>query len=245
MGMIAYKKQSCVTGKLLKSLLNVKKKVSNRRTRTDFFLRWGNSDSFPVRTRLELNTREAVLNTTNKLKMITILKDSGIPVPEFSTDQSLITGDVYIRNRLGVTRFGSDFSPWTDLYFSKPIENKKREYRIHVFNSKIIAMYEKVPHDQENQPRLFKSHNCKFKLVNPEICRVDSVGQQLVIDAVNNLGLLFGGVDLIYTYDNNKPESERKGFVITEVNSAPGLNNVNAQRWIQVIKEYINDNISN
>lgn len=228
--MIAYKSQSCVTGKLLRQALNVPRKKTQRLARLDYFLRWGNSDSFPVRAKVELNTSQAVANATNKLRMLQLLKAAEIPVPEFFTEGTPST-EVYIRDRMGVTRFGGDFSPSADSYFTLPIENKRREYRVHVFNGEIISIYEKIPREQGELPKLFKSHNCKFSRVNPENSRCDAVGQKIAIDAVNALGLLFGGVDLMRTRDGK--------FFVSEVNSAPGLNSSNVQRWVEKINQYV------
>ena len=228
--MIAYKSQSCVTGKLLRQALSVPRKRTQKLARLDYFLRWGNSDSFPVRAKVELNTAQAVANATNKLRMLQLLKAAEIPVPEFFTEGTPST-EVYIRDRAGVTRFGSDFSPSADQYFSLPIENKRREYRVHVFNSEIVSIYEKIPRESGELPKLFKAHNCKFSRVNPENSRCDEVGQKIAIDAVNALGLLFGGVDLIRTRDGK--------FVVSEVNSAPGLNSSNIQRWVDKITQYV------
>jgi glutathione synthase/RimK-type ligase-like ATP-grasp enzyme len=239
--MIAYKKQSCVTGKLLRTIMSIRRKTSSRRAKVDAFIRWGNSDPMPVRAKVELNTSEAVARTTNKLSMIQTLAAANLPTLEFTTDSSVAEtfkddqGKYYIRSKLGVVRYDSDFNPVSDAYASKPVPNKRREYRVHVFNSKIIAIYEKVPLDQETRPALFKSFNCKFRKVDPAISLCDSVGQQIAIDAVNSLGLLFGGVDLIRDKD--------KKFTVCEVNSAPGLNETNAQRWVTAITEYINERI--
>lgn len=232
--MIAYKSQSCITGKLLRQKLSIPRKRTQRRARLDYFLRWGNSDEFPVRARVELNTAEAVSNATNKLKMLRLLKQAEIPVPEFFTDGTP-EGEVYIRDRQGVTRFGSDFSPITDQYYSLPIQDKRREYRVHVFNSEIVSIYEKIPREQGELPKLFKSHNCKFSRVNPENSRCDATGQKMAIDAVNALGLLFGGVDLIRTRDGR--------FFVCEVNSAPGLNSTNVDRWIEKIRAYVSQRL--
>jgi glutathione synthase/RimK-type ligase-like ATP-grasp enzyme len=238
--MIAYHKRSCVTGKLLRSLLNIPRKRTQKRTSLDVFIRWGNAESFPVNARLELNTRDAVTNASNKLRMLQLLKANNIPSVDFTTDPSQIvdfldeSGNCYIRDNLGVVRYGNDFSS-LDQYASRPVANKKREYRVHVFNSQVVAIYEKIPLS-EDQPKLFKSYNCSFKLRNPEICRLNKDGQQIAINAVNSLGLLFGGVDVIMTSSDE--------VLVCEVNSAPGLNSTNATRWIEKIKEYINENIS-
>lgn len=240
--MIAYKPCTSTTGKLLRTILSMPRKRSQRRASVDVFLRWGTSDSFPVRAKIELNTREAVARATNKLVMMRALQAGAIPMPQFATTVEELTAlttqptdMVYIRSKQGVVRYANDFNPSSDLYASLPIKNKRREYRVHVFNGKIIAIYEKVPHDQENKPALFKSFNCNFRLVNPDISRCDSTGQQIAINAVASLGLLFGGVDLIRDKDGN--------FFVCEVNSAPGLNETNANRWATAIKEYVNENL--
>lgn len=244
--MIAYHNRSCVTGRLLRQILNIPRKRTQKRANLSVLLRWGNSESFPTsRVQLELNTAEAVSNASNKLRMMQLLKENNISMPEFTTTLDNIesmkdeSGNYYIRSKQGVVRYGNDFNPITDSYASKPIPNKRREYRVHVFNGKIVAIYEKIPHGrgEENfsQPALFKSFNCHFSLSDPSISRCNETGQQLAIDAVRSLGLLFGGVDVIRDKDGN--------FFCCEVNSAPGLNENNAQRWIAHIKEYINENI--
>jgi|GEM_PF-4222574 glutathione synthase/RimK-type ligase-like ATP-grasp enzyme len=244
--MIAYHSKSSNTGKLLRQILSCPRKKTQRRAKLDVLIRWGSSEVFNRTTaRLELNTAEAVLNASNKLRMMQLLSAANIPMPVFTTELTSIdsvkdtTNNYYIRSRQGEVRYGNDFNPVTDQYASKPIPNKRREYRVHVFNSKIVAIYEKIPNNinEENyeRPALFKSHNCHFSLVNPTRSRCNEVGQKIAIDAVNALGLLFGGVDLIRDKDGN--------FFVCEVNSAPGLNSNNAQRWVVAMKEYINENL--
>jgi len=79
---------------------------------------------------------------------------------------------------------------------------------------------------------LFKSHNCSFQLRNPENCRLSIADQKICIDAVNSLGLLFGGVDLLRDKDQN--------VYVSEVNSAPALNSTNINRYVDKITDYIN-----
>jgi hypothetical protein len=233
---IAYTNKSCVTGKALKLAIEGRRKITNRKAKCDLFIRWGSTDEFPnTRSTKQLNSLDAVKRTVDKIQMLTVLRDAGIPTPEFNTDSSLIsnfnddTGNVYIRSKDGVVRYASDYCPIRDSYYSKPIPLKRREYRVHVFNSKVIGIYEKVPLTQD-RPALFKSDTCKFVRCDPNISRVDQNAQQICIQAVNALGLLCGGVDLI--------RDKNKNFFVCEVNSAPGLNNNNIQRWVDEIKTY-------
>ena len=233
---IAYTNRSCVTGKALKLALEGKRKKTNRRARCDLFIRWGNTEQFSNTTSTkQLNSLEAINRTVNKLEMLTVMRDASIPVPQFNTDILLIdnfkddNGNVYIRSKDGVVRYASDYCPVRDSYYSKPIPLKRREYRVHVFNGKVIGIYEKVPLS-ENRPALFKSDTCKFTRCDPLVSRVDQNAQEICVRAVNSLGLLFGGVDLIRDKDKN--------FFVCEVNSAPGLNSNNIQRWVNEIKAY-------
>lgn len=233
---IAYTNRSCVTGKALKLAIEGKRKLTNRKAKCDLFIRWGNTEEFVnTKSTKQLNSLDAVRRTVDKLQMLTTLKDAGLPTPEFDTELSLIdnfkddTGNLYIRSKDGVVRYASDYCSVRDSYYSKPIALKRREYRVHVFNGKVIGIYEKVPLT-ESRPALFKSNTCKFVKCNPDISRVDQNAQAICIQAVNSLGLLCGGVDLI--------RDKNKNFFVCEVNSAPGLNSCNIQRWVDEIKNY-------
>lgn len=235
-----YTAKGSTTGKLLRQKFSAIRKQTNRKAKCDLLLRWGSTQVFSnLKYKKELNTLEAIKRTTNKLEMLTVLKAASIPTPEFGTcpEQSAEfmdrSGNFYIRSKLGVVRYGNDYSIATDQYYSKPIKYKRREYRVHVFNGKVIGLYEKIPNDPipENRPKLFKSNTCKFVRSDPTISRVDPVTQQICIAAVQSLGLLFGGVDLI---------RDKNGlFFITEVNSAPGLNSQMIERYVNEIKEYL------
>jgi hypothetical protein len=252
--MIAYSNRSCVTGKELREALDAIRKKTNKKAKCDLFIRWGNTEEFDsLRFKKELNTLQAVLRTTNKLVMLQTLLEAGVPTLDFGTDIATIdsfkdrSGNIYIRDRRGVVRYGNDYNSTSDLYFSRPVRFKRREYRVHVFNGKILGAYEKVPlslaegqpRNAETLPKLFKSDTCRFircdltideNGLNP---RVNDAAQAMCIQAVNSLGLLFGGVDLIRDKNGN--------FTICEVNSAPGLNGLNVDRWVEAIKEYYNE----
>jgi hypothetical protein len=234
---IAYSDRSCVTGKALKLALEGKRKVTPRKAKCDLFIRWGNTEEFASLTSVkQLNSLESVKRTVNKLEMIRSLSSANIPVPFFDTDIQLIdshkddTGNLYIRSKSGIVRYANDYNPISDSYYTKPIPLKRREYRVHVFNSKVIGIYEKIP-NAEGRPALFKSDTCKFVRCDPLISRVDHNAQEICIQAVNALGLLCGGVDLIRDKDKN--------FFVCEVNSAPGLNSSNIKRWVDEISSYL------
>lgn len=217
------------------------RKRTDRKLNTDVVLRWGSTESFSrLRSRLELNSLEAVTNASNKLKMMKILVDAGIPTPKVlfhppcGTDFVLDDykndeGFFYVRGANQEVRYDNNIRAG-DLYVSKPVVNKRREYRVHVFNGEVIAIYEKIPNAENT--KLFKSYNCHFELKNKENCKLSLENQQVCIDAVKSLGLLFGGVDVMRDKDQN--------IFISEVNSAPALNGTNIDRYVTKITEYIN-----
>ena len=239
---ILYSNKSSKTGKELREKFKgiaskVIKKRTNKRLRTDVLLRWGSSEEFSrLTSRLELNTLQAVNNTSNNLEMMKTLVSSSIKTPDvlFDLSDSEVMdtyrdddGGFYVRGSNHEMRY-DDALKFGDLYISKPVLNKRREYRVHVFNGEVIAVYEKIP--LEEDIRLYKSYNCKFRLVDTTRSRLSVDDLNICISAVNALGLLFGGVDLL----SNKSQD----VFVTEVNSAPGLNGTNIDRYVNKITEY-------
>lgn len=245
--MIAYSNRSCVTGKELREALDGTRKKTDRKAKCDLFIRWGSTEQFDnLKYKKELNTLEAVLRTTDKLTMLQTLQSNGIRTLDFGVDPAAASeffdksGNQYIRNKQGVVRYGNDFNSDRDAYYSRPLRFKRREYRVHVFNGKVLGVYEKVPLDlAEGQPRnfgtlpkLFKSDTCRFVRcdIEQEGSRVNPEAQALCIAAVGSLGLVFGGVDLL--------RDKHGQFFVCEVNSAPGLNGLNVERWVEAIRDY-------
>lgn len=214
---------------------------SSKRVRdAKVFIRWGNCVSWCPDNALVLNSPTAVNNASNKSKMIQLLSSGeGVTTPKFFmrcdmnnvnvNDYKNEDGFFYIRGSNLSVRYDNVIRN-DDLYIMKPIKTK-REYRVHVFNGKILGIYEKIP--REEGVKLFKAHNCQFKRLDPEICTLKERGKKMAIDAVAKLGLLFGGVDVI--------KNEANEYVINEVNSAPSLNSINVKRWTEEIKAYIKE----
>jgi len=241
---ILYSDKSSKTGR---DLLNKFKPLStkalrkrtDKRLKTDVVLRWGSTETFNrLTSRIELNSVQAVTNASNKLTMMRNLVAASIPTPEILFDLTNTenldnyrdeAGGFFVRGSNQEVRY-DDTLKRGDLYVSKPLPNKRREYRVHVFNGEVIAIYEKIANEENT--KLFKSHNCHFELKNKDNCKLSLANQQVCIDAVNSLGLLFGGVDVLRDKDQN--------IFISEVNSAPGLNGTNIDRYVNKITEYLN-----
>lgn len=255
---IAYSNKSCVTGKALYEFM-MEGEVFSKLTRvmkdklvrnTDVLIRWGNSNSVATRNTpaIEINKKQAVVNASNKLTMMTTLANTeGVTVPPvlltkgmdsnavISLIPSLMNEDGLFFARSGTSkqvRLTSEYAS-SDYYLTKPI-NKDREYRVHVFGDEVIGVYEKTPlEDEITETSIMKDDNSKFTKCNPELkLRCHEEAQSMCIQAVKSLGLDFGGVDIIRERDTGK-------FYIIEVNSSPSLNSYNINRYVQKFLEFI------
>lgn len=235
---VAYTKRTCKTGRALfdalrRSFPNTKRiRDSNSNCNTNFLLRYGNASN--IQGGLEINKREAVNNASNKRKMMEILNTTeGVRIStiDFNSPDNCKDDDgfFYVRRSHGNIEYTNITQP-NDLYYTKPIKHNK-EYRVHVFNGKVIGIFEKVPN--ESNTKLYKSFNCKFRRCDPEISTCNKTAQQMAIKAVESLGLVFGGVDVILGQDRK--------FYISEVNSGAGLNSKMIDKFITELTNYIGE----
>jgi len=109
---------------------------------------------------------------------------------------------------------------------------KQNEYRVHVFNGKMIHKQRKarrldVPDEEVDWKVRNHDNGFIFQIEDfdlPEDC------EKQAIAAVEALGLDFGAVDVVY---NGK---EQKAYVL-EVNSAPGLSGTTLDKYVEVFSE--------
>lgn len=250
---VMYNKRTCVTGKALFDELSTRNwngrltwrrcNVQSPRLDPDFILRWGNSLLPAPANTVELNTREAVANTTDKQKMLKLLAavpEITIPTVCFfdthghSAAETIVDsdGNVYIRDNNDHIRYARvNTLRVTDKYALRPIE-KQREFRVHVFNGNTIGIYEKIPNDPS--VKIYKNDTCTFRRVDQadrDVMNGLRGMRPMANAAVSTLGLLFGGVDVLMDANGN--------FFVTEVNSSPALNEPNIVRWGDCIQDYV------
>lgn len=115
---------------------------------------------------------------------------------------------------------------------------KKREYRVHIFTDKIVQVLEK--RRGENYTGESKIRNtangyifCQQNITLPtggqtRLCN-------LALDAAKVTDSDFKGVDIGY--------NEKKDFLfVIEVNSAPGIEGSNVEKYVEVIANYVTQN---
>lgn len=234
---IAFNKRSILTARELQRSLseNLGKEYEvrciNRKKflkKPNYLIRWGNSYIDCPDGCIEINSKEALTLTSNKLLMARTLRDDkSVPFPRMWDLEGGYEVDweeeVFIRNKYNQVRFRSN--PIEGDQYALEDVKKVREFRVHVFNERTIGVYEKIPQEGADA-NIRKNDNCDFRrldMSNPDIKEELKGVRPASRSAVRALGLLFGGVDVLL--------SENGQVFVNEVNSAPSLNGPNIERW--------------
>lgn len=255
---VAFNKRSSVTAKAIQEVFTskgVETRIINDKKfkrKPSVLLRWGNSYLQCPEGCIELNSLESVKLASNKLLMAYTLILAGVNFPKAfispvqATAIQNLTGkdyidsfgvmdndmDLYYRNSANIVRRRNNYIQG-DLYGTVPID-RAREFRVHIFNGRTIGVYEKIPHDQD-QPYC-KNENCDFvRIDTSQKEQTESIKgvRPEARKAVEALGLLFGGADVII--------SKTGEVFVNEVNSAPALNDPNILRYFDEIQKYLNN----
>lgn len=249
-----YKMGSASARNLARSLnaLRVRPDGNYRPRSSHVIINWGGSTypnwwpQFQLAGSRMLNYPDRVAVASNKLHSLEAMAAHNVPVPEFTTDRRVAQGwldnddgtMVVERHKLRghsgdgieLKSFGEDVAP-APLY-TKYIK-KMDEYRVHVFNGQVIDVQQKRKRreveDADFQVR--NHHNgwvyCREDLNPPELLG------EVAVQAINSLGLDFGGVDIIYNQHHNQ-------LTVLEVNTACGLEGTTLEKYV----EAFNGNVS-
>lgn len=191
-----------------------------------------------------INTPDQVKRAANKLASFRLFKDRDVSHPDWTTEKEIAevwkaAGETILVRKLltakggeGIVICGADDelpdAPLYTVYFKK-----KEEYRVHVFDGKVIdAQQKKKERDNEEVNNKVRNHDngwvfCREGVVLPEVVSNEA------IKAVRSLGLTFGAVDVGYNVHYNSA-------CVFEVNTAPGLTETTAKSYATAIKEFIN-----
>lgn len=185
--------------------------------RLDYLVRYGCTSRIRyvpnIRT---INRRSKIAGNTNKLRSLQKLKEFGIRVPKFSTEFSDLSFPMLGRRNhtsrgrsivLYLQPRDIELANETHTHFTEYVP-KKREWRVHVCNGRIIQILEKDV-DPENT---FLCSNEGWRYRSMSETHRDLV---FAISAVGALDLDFGGVDILEGLDGN--------IYVLEVNTAPGI----------------------
>lgn len=222
----------------------------------DRVINWGRSQALPNMAAGFLNVRwinqpAAVSKAQSKLASLTIMKEGGVNVPEFTQDRSIALGwisggyDCICRALdkgsagRGITFVprGSDPQQLPQVPLYTRYEPRRDEYRLHVFR-RSDGTYSVVDIAQKRKRAGVEDVNVKVRTADNGWvycregveCPPAALGE--ATKAAEVLGLDFGAVDLGWTRTTSKA-------TVFEVNTAPGLEGTTVQRYADAMRQLL------
>ncbi len=213
-------------------------------------INWGDGD-FPIRKWNKarvINKPAAVLRAVNKVAAFQAMERVKVSIPAFTTDYSVAAGWIRDGEQVVARATATGHSsagltihtdmknlPKSSALYTKYIP-KKSEFRVHVVDGKVIAIQQKVfpaGKDSKNVDWRIRDVKQGFVFASREKVALPSKNiATAAIDAVDALGLDFGGVDVIYNED--------RGVFVLEVNTAPGIDGTDLASYSKALTTLIN-----
>lgn len=246
MRILPYKMQS-KSAKLLAQALDTKRVRHDGNFKNNYnhtVINWGSSRTpdFPVSN--WLNNPTAVRKASDKIETFRAL-DGVVPIPRYTTTLENVSeslsgaSSVVVRHQLrGHSGAGIELCDDIDNLPDAPLYveyiKKQDEYRVHVFNGKVIDVQQKkkrreTPNEEVNYQ--IRNHSNGFIYARDNITPPDA-SLDIAVDAVGALGLDFGAVDIIYN-------AHRDQCYVLEVNTACGLEGSTLDFYVDAIREVI------
>lgn len=187
-----------------------------------------------------LNSNQAVEIATSKLATYEVLRRTKVAVPDWTTYRGRAQQWANDGNRVlgrdqdrgsegsGITIYEAGSSVGQHRFYCKYVR-KEREFRVHVFQGRVIDMQEKLKRSGGSLAYVRNTANGYIfgrQGLSDNPCPVEVT--DLAVRAVKELGLDFGGVDVGY--------SQRFGVFVYEVNTAPGIDGTTVTKYVEAIK---------
>lgn len=195
-------------------------------------------------------------SSLNKKRCFELLRERGVPVPEFTTERAVAEDwirqggfRVYERHSLTgsagegivVANNLSDLSDTVPPLYTQGVKGKRREYRIHVFNMDGVQRYfvqQKKRRagfqELENYTSEVRNLESGWIFANQDITAPRQVTVDAAVAACKALKLNFGAVDLI------EQEAATGSSFVLEVNTAPGLQGATVNFYASSLVDALN-----
>ena len=207
--------------------------IRYKRRVSDRIVAWGPTLPSP---HVDQQQEAAKKIASDKLLSFRKFKEHNIPTPEWTEDVTVAQqwNKAYFARTLLRSSCGKGIvpvpagerGPYARLYVQ--YKKKKHEYRVHVFEGKVIDVAQKkrkVGHESiDNQIR---NHANGWVFAREGISPPANINS-IALDACNALGLHSGAVDIIWN------EKENQCYVL-EINSAPGIEGTTCKNYTNEI----------
>lgn len=205
---------------------------------SEALVRWGSAVDMgrDGKYRVVLNRAYSILLASNKLAALKKWKDAGLSVPDFmQTTPQFAAGQVWLGRDLSGFG-GKDIVPYSaapcghHAWYSLFIPND-REYRLHVVGGEVVRTQRKYlerPHERKSE--YIQNHTNGYVFKAPQM-RLNRDREQLAINAVKELELDFGAVDLIV-------DPNGKAYLL-EVNTAPGCSPLTLSAYARALRRLL------
>jgi len=215
--------------------------IRYRRRTSDKIVAWGPTAPSPHTNQQQEAAKKLA---SNKLYSFRKFKEHGVTTPEWTTIPqealSWVTPKQSVVARYLLTSHsgrGISIITHENLHETHPIaklyvqyKKKKHEYRVHVFQSKVIDVTQKKRRAGfENRNNQIRNHQNGWVYCRENITEPEGI-QSLALAACSALGLESGAVDIIWN------ELENKCYVL-EVNTAPGVEGTTCKKYTNAIIE--------
>lgn len=190
-----------------------------------------------------LNRLDAIQRASNKLGALQLFVDHGVPIPPRLQVGGYAAAESYRRIfRKNERHAGNDNPPIVepnevaDLAVVNTFDycmeciDVAREFRVHVFREAALIYQEKLPREGIQPHPYIRSSNRGWRLVTCANPFPDGSLAALAVQSVAALGLDFGAVDVLLNQSGH--------FVVVEVNTAPGLNDLKASRYAEAMVQW-------
>jgi glutathione synthase/RimK-type ligase-like ATP-grasp enzyme len=206
-------------------------------------INWGSSERMGG-PRVILNSPESIYKTVNKIRAFSLLENNGIPTVPYTLSRLKAiewvskNNIVYCRNEVASSG-GTGISiarsveelPMDCRLFTKGIISPA-EYRVHVFNNKVIDVTQKKKVSGSEANPLIRNYNNNWIFARQDIVIPKSIITWSKF-AIETLGLDFGAIDILYKDGNS---------FILEINSAPGMEGTTLLKYTEEFKKVIYGN---
>lgn len=248
-------KHGIKTGRTLAKMLDLQFESNINRTNNDdvILIRYGNAQNGgSERYDFNVNSRESILRASAKHKLWEYLQDVNIEVPRYypvsKINKQIIDDEIGypFLGRERLHRAGKDIILINDgddiprrIDFAVPFyKNILREYRVHVMFGKVVKLFRKYPKDDKAHD-FIKTSDFGWTYKRADLDKVLCANSLVdtAITCAEVLGLEFCGIDMGWS----SKENGLGRWVVFEVNSAPSLNSLSLELYVENFKNILTE----